>query len=113
LPKDGIIIPKLISDDLDIKEGDIVKCKFYYPKNEEKEVKVSKIIEQYMGYSVYCSIDSFKSFVDSEKWEASSSLIKVDKLTYKKFVEDGLKDKTFVRLVETKDDRINNMKERE
>ncbi len=111
LPKDGIIIPKLISDDLNIKEGDIVKCKFYYPKNEEKEVKVSKIIEQYMGYSVYCSIDSFKYFVDSEKLEASSALIKVDKLTYKKFVEDGLKDKTFVRLIETKDDRINNMKD--
>jgi len=111
LPKEGIIIPKLISADLNIKEGDIVKCKFYYPKNEEKEVKVSKIIEQYMGYSVYCSIDSFKSFIDSEKWTASSALIKVDKLENKKAVEDALKDKAFVRLVETKDDRINNMKD--
>ncbi|MDP4109554.1 MAG: FtsX-like permease family protein, partial [Bacillota bacterium] len=76
-PDDGILVPDRLAKELGIKTGDTVTVRSYLPGKEKKEMQVKGIIAQYIGSSVYGSMDCLNKLA-GEGYIASSAVIKLD-----------------------------------
>ncbi|MCX7708768.1 MAG: ABC transporter permease [Clostridia bacterium] len=110
LPYNGILIPDKLSRTLDIQPGDTVQIKSYLPGKEKKEIMVKGVIAQYIGSSVYSSLDSM-NYLTGEGRIANSAVIKIDSGSNEKLVVDKLKEIPAISSVQSKSDAYNNMME--
>lgn len=107
-PENGILIPDRLSKTLDIRPGDTVQIKSYLPGKEKKEVLVKGIIAQYIGSSVYSSIDSM-NYLTGEGRIANTAVIRIDSSSNEKKVIDKLKEIPAISSVQSKSDAYNNL----
>lgn len=108
LPDNGILIPDKLSRTLDAKPGDTVYVKSYLPGKDKKEIRVKGIIAQYIGSSVYSSMDSM-NYLTGEGRIANSAVIRLDSGSNEKQVIDKLKEMPAVSSVQAKSDSLNNL----
>ncbi|WP_297427243.1 FtsX-like permease family protein [Clostridium sp.] len=106
LPSNGILISEKLADMLGVKVNDTVNIKFFYPGKEKQEAIVKGIIVQYLGLSVYTSMDNCKSML-GEGMIASSAVLKLDSNNFESEVKNELKDMPGVTSVESKSDSLN------
>ncbi|EKQ56571.1 MULTISPECIES: FtsX-like permease family protein [unclassified Clostridium] len=106
LPSNGILISEKLADMLGVKVNDTVNIKFFYPGKEKQEAIVKGIIVQYLGLSVYTSMDNCKSML-GEGMIASSAVLKLDSNNFESEVKNKLKDMPGVTSVESKSDSLN------
>lgn len=108
LPDNGILIPEKLSRTLDVKPGDMVYIKSYLPGKDKKEIQIKGVIAQYIGSSVYSSIDII-NYLTGEGRIANSAVIKLDSSSNEKQVIDKLKEIPAVSSVQSKSDSLNNL----
>lgn len=61
LPEDGILVPERLTRSLNVKVGDYIDIKPYFPGAKRTKIKVSGISEQYLGLGVDMDIDNLAS----------------------------------------------------
>ena len=108
IPGNGILIPDKLAKTLAVKPGDTVTVKSYLPGKEKKEMQVKGIIAQYIGSSVYSSMDSM-NYLIGEGIIANSAVIKLDSSIYEKEVSDRLNEMPGVSSVQSKSDSLGNL----
>lgn len=106
----GVVVPEKLGKELGIKAGDKIYLEFPAEKKDKKEVKVSGIVPQYMIFSIYGSMENTK-MVFGEYETVNAALIDVWDKQKQKQVEDELKNLGAVKFVESRDDRVSDMRE--
>lgn len=56
VPEKGVLISQSLAEELDIKKGDMIKVKLYLGNIVEKDIKVTGIVKQYVGFNCYMNI---------------------------------------------------------
>lgn len=108
LPDRGILLPERTARTLGIKPYDTVCVKPFLPGKGKKEVQVKGVIVQYIGNSLYGSMDSVK-YLFGEGSIANSAVITLDIGENEKKVIDRLKEMPAVSSVTSKTDSYNNL----
>lgn len=108
LPDNGILIPEKLSKLLDAGPGDTVQIKSYLPGKEKKDIMVKGVVAQYIGSSVYSSIDSM-NYLIGEGRIANSAVMIIDSPDNERAVIDKLKEIPAVGSVQSKSDAYNNL----
>ncbi|MCX7614492.1 MAG: FtsX-like permease family protein [Clostridiales bacterium] len=107
-PQSGILLPDKLAKTLGVKTGDTVYVKSYFPGKEKKEMKVKGVIAQYIGSSVYSSMDAL-NYLTWEGRIANSAVIKIDSSKNEEEVIKQLKKMTAVISVQSKSDSLRNL----
>ncbi len=108
VPDNGILIPEKLSKTLDVSPGDTVYVKSYLPGKEKKEMRIKGIIAQYIGNSVFSSMDGM-NYLTGEGIVANSVVIKLDSINNEKYVINKLKEMPVVNSIQSKSDSLNNL----
>lgn len=106
LPQNGLLISEKLADILGIKLNDSVNVKFYFPGKEKKEMLVKGIVVQYLGLSIYTSMDSLNSLL-GEGMIVNSAVLKLDDIKFENEVKDKLRNIPKVASLESKTDSLN------
>lgn len=108
--ENGLVLTQKLADMLSLRVGDTVKVKPMMGRvTDEKNVRVSKIIQQYFGASGYMNIEAL-SRVMSESFAMNSVLLKTEPGKEHR-LNDELEDIPAVSSIEVKEDSIRNMSE--
>ncbi len=107
-PRSGILIPDKLAQTLGVKPGDTIYVKSVLPGMDKKEMRVKGVVAQYIGSSVYGSMDSLNRLL-GEGIIANTAVIKLDSAVYEKEVFDRLKEMPAVLSVQSKSDSLNNL----
>ena len=78
LPTDGVVLTNKLAQLLDVKEGDMITLDGVVTEN--KEVKVSKITENYISHYIYMTKDMYKDLY-GEDYETNILLVGADNMT--------------------------------
>lgn len=108
LPDSGLLIPEKLAKTLEVGPGDTVLLKFFFPGKEKREVPVKGIIAQYIGSSVFGSIDSM-NYLIGEGRIANAAVIRLDNSAGEKQVIEKLKEMPAVSSVQSKSDSLNSL----
>jgi putative ABC transport system permease protein len=108
LPDDGILIPERLSKTLDLKLGDKVWVKTHLPGKDKKETEVKGIVAQYIGSSIYSSINGM-SYLTGEGRAANSAVIRLDSGANEKEAVNRLNEIPVVSSVQSKSDSLNSL----
>lgn len=109
VPSDGIVIPKTLAEDLDLVENDKIYIDIYYPVTKKIECKVGKIVEQYIGFNIFCDEEYISELLNADVG-FNSIVIKLDSQDNSNSIISQIKTIDKVKLVETKEDIINSYK---
>lgn len=74
LPRDGIVLSKILADTLDVKIGDEIVVKSFMPDNEDQIIVVKGIVTQYLGSNAYMDIDMMNNVL-GEKGVITGALL--------------------------------------
>lgn len=110
LPYEGILVPERLLKSLDVKIGDYIDIKPYFPGAKSSEIKILGISEQYLGLGTDFNIDNLASVIGRDK-VYTGAVIKLDSLKSSDIqaVKDTLKDLPIVDSVEYRPDARKNM----
>ncbi|WP_411680697.1 ABC transporter permease [Clostridium thailandense] len=106
LPENGILISEKLADTLGIKPYESVDIKFFYPGKEKREVIVKGVVVQYLGLSIYTSMNNLNNVL-GEGMVANSAVIKLDKDSFENEVKSKLREMKLISSVESKTDSKN------
>ncbi len=106
IPERGIVIPEKLAEDLDIKLNDRIFIKPLIPGKDRVEVSVKGIAIQYIGMSIYSSLDD-TNHLFGEGVIANSAVLRLENPSYENSVKDKLKDMSAVSSVQSKSDALN------
>lgn len=106
IPSNGILISEKLGKVLGAKVNESVNIKFFFPGKEKKEVVVKGIVVQYLGLSLYTSMDNLNSLL-GEGMVASSVVLKLNDIDFENEVKNKLRDIPDVTSVESKADSLN------
>ncbi|MGI6777337.1 MAG: FtsX-like permease family protein [Acetivibrionales bacterium] len=108
LPDRGILIPDRLSETLGVAIGDTVNIKTFLPGKDEKQLEIKGIIAQYIGSSVYSSIEGVNHLI-GEGRIANSAVLRLDSSSNEKNVIDKLREMPAVSSIQSKSDSLNNL----
>ncbi|MHC5038945.1 MAG: ABC transporter permease [Planctomycetota bacterium] len=78
LPRWGIVLPEVTAESLRAREGDVLLMKPLYPGFDEKPVRVSRVVPQYLGQTAYMDI-RYASRLVGESMAMNGVLLKTEK----------------------------------
>lgn len=107
LPKQGILLPERLAEQLDVKSNEMLYIKPLLPGKDKKQVYVKGTIAQYIGLSAYNNIGNAGSIL-GEGDCANSAVLRLDKKTSENEVIDKLKDIPAVGSIQSKADAMEN-----
>lgn len=106
LPGEGIMLPKRLSQSLGVGINDTVYIKPFFPGKKKREVTVKGIAAQYIGLSIYSSMDSV-NYIFGEGKIANAAVLKLDDNAFEEDVKDKLRDMPSTGSVQSKTDSLN------
>jgi len=108
LPDNGLLIPVRLSEELGLKPGDRADIKPYLPGKDKKEVQIKGIIAQYLGSSVYGSLESIDQLFGEGRF-ATSAVMTLDSIEHEDQVIEKLKEMPAVGSVQSKSNSQENL----
>lgn len=106
----GIVLPTFLAGDLGVEAGDTLILKPLMGRvTDEKTVRVSQVVPQYMGMYAYMNIDALSRILD-EPMAMNAAYLKVER-GMDDVVNENLKDVPGVSTIELKSESIENMNE--
>ncbi len=111
LPQEGILLPKRLMDTLNLKTGEKVYLRSFYPgKNEDRDKKaviVKGITSQFIGQSAICSTE-YLNYLFNEGMVTNAAYIKLETPESEKEVIQRLKDILTISTIQSKSEVIAN-----
>ncbi|HJV46428.1 MAG TPA: FtsX-like permease family protein [Bacillota bacterium] len=109
VPKSGMMLSTQVADTLHVQVGDVVQMESIWTKDTKMNVRIEKIVPQYIGANVYMNQDALLNMLKQGRM-VTSVLIAMDKKDIPELKEQYRTSK-FVSDVEIREDMINQYKQ--
>ncbi|EKN71144.1 FtsX-like permease family protein [Schinkia azotoformans] len=109
VPKSGMMVSEQVADKLGVQVGDVLQVESIFAKDEKLNIKIEKIIPQYLGANIYMNQDALLGLLKQGEM-MTSALIAIDKRAMPS-LKDEYRASKYISTIEVRQEMIDKYEE--